>query len=130
MSSKKIKIIIDYKRLRKINPEAARTTVLEYLQSNKSNIADCAKVFGLTRTVIYDILRKNEDGNLQDRSRAPKNVANKTPRWIEQLVINIWQQERIGPKSISFKLYKEHDIDLPYGTIRGIIRRADRTLKE
>lgn len=125
---KKGKMVIDYKRLRRINPEAARTTVLEYLQSNGGNISDCAKVFGLTRAVIYDIIRKKQQDNLQDRSRAPKRVANRTPPQIEQLVVNIRQQQNLGPKAISFKLYKEHQIDLSYGTIRGILRRADKIL--
>jgi len=30
---------IDYKTLRKINPEAARIAVLEYLKTNRGNIA-------------------------------------------------------------------------------------------
>ena len=129
-SSKKGKIVINYKRLRKINPEAARTAVLEYLKSNGGNVSDCAKVFGLTRTVVYDIIRKFKEGNLQDRSRTPKRVANQTPRMIEKLVVSISQQEKIGPKAISFKLYKEHQIDLPYGTIRGILRRADEVSRK
>lgn len=136
MKTKKEKIVIDYKRLRKINPEAARTAVLEYLKSNGNNVSDCAKVFGLTRAVIYDIIRKSKEGNLQDRSRAPKKVSNRTPGVIEQLVINIRQQEKreggkiLGPKAISFKIYREYKIDLPYGTIRGILRRMDKTLGE
>lgn len=35
---------IDYKALRKINPEAARMVVLEYLKAYGGNIADCARV--------------------------------------------------------------------------------------
>lgn len=124
------KVVINYKRLRKINPETARTAVLEYLQANKGNISETAKVFGLTRAVIYDIIRKREQGSLQDRPRAPKRVANRTSHLIEQLVISIRQQENLGPKAISFKLYKKHQIDLSYGTIRGILRRADKILDE
>lgn len=120
------KIIIDYQRLRKINPEAARTAVLEYLKSNGNNIANCAKAFGVTRMVVYDIIGKFKEGNLADRSRAPKKVANKTPQYIEQMVVDLRQRENIGAKAISFKLYKEYGIDLSYGTIRGILRRANR----
>ena len=70
MSKNKSKI--DYKSLRKISPEAARSAVLDYLSSNKGNIADCARVFGVTRVTIYDIVRKSRQGDLKDRSKAPK----------------------------------------------------------
>ena len=49
---------IDYKQLRKINPEAARRAVLQYLKSNGHNVSQTALVFGINRTVVYDILRK------------------------------------------------------------------------
>lgn len=41
---------INYKALRKINPEAARLAVIEYLKTNKGNISDAARVFGIQRT--------------------------------------------------------------------------------
>lgn len=68
----KIRAHIDYKNLRKISPEAARTTVLQYLKSNRGNIADCARVFGIERAVVYDILKKQKERDLKDRSKAPK----------------------------------------------------------
>jgi len=52
---------IDYKALRKINPEAARLAVIEYLSSNGGNISDCAQAFGIQRPVIYDILGKQKE---------------------------------------------------------------------
>ena len=62
---------INYKVLRKINPEAARLAVIEYLKTNKGNISEAARVFGIQRTVVYDILKKEGEGDLRDRSRAP-----------------------------------------------------------
>jgi hypothetical protein len=38
---------IDYKTLIKINTEAARKAVLEYLKTNGDNIDEVAKVFGV-----------------------------------------------------------------------------------
>ena len=62
---------IDYKCLRAINPQAARRAVLEYLRSCGHNVSQTALVFGINRPVIYDILRKDKEGNLKDRSKAP-----------------------------------------------------------
>ena len=63
---------IDYKLLRKINPETARMAVLEYLSSNKNNIRKTAKVFGVQRLTVYDIIKKKKEANLKDRSKAPR----------------------------------------------------------
>jgi transposase len=68
---------IDYKALRKIDLEAARQAVLEYLKTNGGNIADAARVFGINRPVVYDILKKQAEGDLRDRSRAPKHQPNR-----------------------------------------------------
>ncbi len=51
------RLAIDYKSLREFNPEAARRTVLEYLKTD-SNISRTAETFGITRAVVYDILKK------------------------------------------------------------------------
>ena len=63
---------IDYKKLRKINPEAARKAVLEYLKTNKGNISQAASVFCISRCVVYNILRKEKEGDLRDRPRTPQ----------------------------------------------------------
>jgi transposase-like protein len=73
---------IDYKRLRKINPEAARRAVLEYLKSNGYNISQAALVFGINRTVVYDILRKEKEGNQKTAS--------------EPHVISVWARKAIA----------------------------------
>jgi len=62
---------IDYRSLRKVNPQAARWAVLEYLKNNKGNISEAVRIFGIQRVVVYDILKKKREGNLKDRSRAP-----------------------------------------------------------
>jgi len=49
---------IDYKQLTKVNPKAARLAALEYLGTNGHNISQAASVFGISRPVVYDILRK------------------------------------------------------------------------
>jgi len=55
---------IDYKELRKINPEAARKAVLEYLKTNEANISRTARLFGINLSVVYNFIRKDEEGDL------------------------------------------------------------------
>jgi len=109
--------------LRCINPEAARKAVLEYLSTNGGNVSDAARVFGITRPVVYDILRKEEEGDLRDRSKAPRQCPNKTPSPIEDKVIEVKNKTRLGPKRLSIHLRKYENMDMPYGTIRHILRR-------
>jgi len=49
---------IDYKQLRKINPEAARSAVPEYLKASNHNISEAASIFGINQAVVYDITKK------------------------------------------------------------------------
>ena len=114
---------IDYKSLRKINPETARLAVLEYLKTNKHNIAQASRVFGINRSVVYDILNKEKEGSLKDRSKAPKYQPNKTSNKIENKVIEIKNKTHLGPKRLSRYLNKYENILVPSGTIRHILRR-------
>ena len=119
---------IDYKTLREICAEAARQAVLEYMKTNGGNISDAARVFGINRSVIYDILSKQAEGDLNDRSRVPKRQPNKTPPEIEQKVIEARNTTRMGPKRLSIYLRKYEGIDVPAGTIRHILRRNKHLL--
>ena len=114
---------IDYKTLRQINPEAARKAVLEYLKTNGGNKADAARVFGINRSVVYDILKKAAQGDLKDRSKTPKCQPNKTPLEIEEKVIAARNKTRMGPQRLSIYLAKYEDLHVPPGTLRHILRR-------
>ena len=116
-------IRIDYKQLRIINPEAARKAVLEYLKTNGGNIADCARVFGINRPVIYDIINKETQGDLTDRSRRPHHCPNQTNPAIEEVVIRLKNKTRLGSKRLSRYLKKYGAIVIAPGTIRHILRR-------
>jgi len=69
-----VKGTIDYKQLREFNPQAARMAVLEYLKTNP-NVSQTARMFGITRPVVYDILKKEREGDLKDRSRGTRASA-------------------------------------------------------
>jgi transposase len=114
---------IEYRALREVNPEAARLAVLEYLKTNGGNKSDAAKAFGITRPVVYDILKKQAEGDLSDRSRAPKRQPNKTPEETEARVIAAKNKTRLGSKRLSIYLEKYEQLRVAAGTIRHIIRR-------
>ena len=118
---------INYQVLRKINPEAARLAVIEYLKTNKGNISEAARVFGIQRTVVYDILKKKEEGNLKDRSRAPLRSPYKTPGETESEscinfceyffsnIADLWQSAELGLKQRFQKLIFPENISYKKG---------------
>jgi transposase InsO family protein len=97
--------------------------VLEYLKTNSGNISDAARVFGINRSVIYDILTKQAEGDLKDRPRIPKRQPTKTPAETEQKVVEARNKTRLGPKRLTLYLSKYEGIKVPAGTIRHILRR-------
>ena len=119
---------IDYKQLRKINPEAARRAVIEYLKTNNNNISEAALVFGINRSVVYDIIRKGAEGNLKDRSRIPKHQPRKTSAAIEDKVIEVKNKSRFGPERLSLYLKRHEGISIPPGTVRHVIRRNKKRI--
>jgi len=51
--------LIDYKTLRRSSPETARLAVPEVLASTQRNVAAPARAFGITRAVVYGIIKKS-----------------------------------------------------------------------
>ena len=113
---------IDYKGLRQFNAEAARRAVLEYLKTNH-NILAAAQMFGITRAVVYDILKKEKAGDLTDRSRAPRRQPLKTPVAVEDTVVAAKNKTRLGPERLSRYLKQYEGVSVAVGTIRHILRR-------
>lgn len=114
---------INYKQLRKISPEAARKAVLDHLQANSFNISKTATTFGITRAVVYDIISRNETGTLKDRPRVPKNQPKRTPKEVEDKVMQVRNETQLSPSKLSSYLEQAEGMRVPPGTIRNIIRR-------
>ena len=114
---------IDYKQLRALDPPAARMAVLNYLESIGGNIRQTAKVFGINRCVVYDILKKQASGDLADRPRTPKHQPAKTPVSIEHQVILAKNKTHLGPIRLSLYLAKYEELQIAAGTIRHILHR-------
>ena len=114
--------MIDYKKLRRINPEAARRAVLDYLASVDGNVSAAARAFGITRTVVYDILRRARAGSLADRSFVPHRQPAKTPPAVEDRVVAAKNQTGLGDRRLS-RYLAERGLHVPPGTIRHILAR-------
>jgi transposase len=80
-------------------------------------------MFGINRSVVYAIMKKEKEGDLKDRSKAPKSSPNKTSSEVEDKVIDVKNKTHLGPKRLSIHLKKYYDLMVPYGTIRHILRR-------
>jgi len=119
---------IDYKQLRSINPRAARTAVLNYYARVAGNVSQTARAFSINRCVVYDILKKQAGGDLNDRSRAPKYQPRKTPASIEEQVIAAKNKTHKGPTRLSLYLAKYEGLQVAPGTIRHILRRNREAL--
>ena len=119
---------IDYKQLRRLNPAAARLAVLEYLKTNGGNVSATASVFGINRPVIYDILRKQDSGDLNDRSKTPHHQPGKTASLTEDKVVEFKNKTHLGPKRLSRHLKKYEGVVVAPGTIRHILRRNKNRL--
>lgn len=120
--------MIDYKKLRRIDPEAARQAVLDYLAWAGGNVSATARAFGINRTVVYDILARSRAGSLADRSRTPHHQPFKTPQPIENRVVAARNRTGFGYQRLSAYLGK-HGLYLPWSTIRNILRRNRHRLK-
>jgi len=97
--------------------------VLEYLKSNGGNISDASRVFGINRPVVYDIMRKQKQGDLSDRSKAPHHCPRRTPPDVEDKVVQTKNKTRLGPIRLSIYLSKYEALSVPAATIRHILRR-------
>lgn len=122
-------IHLDYKELRGISPKAARRAILQILKSTDGNVAETARLLHTTRRTIYKTLKKEECGDLDDSSTAPKSVPNRTASDIEDKVIEIKKKTRYGPVRIADELKDVHGITLSTHTIRNILRRHKKSLK-
>lgn len=120
---------ISYKLLRKINPEAARTAVIEYLASNKGNIAEAARVFGIQRLTVYNIIKKNQEADLNDRPKAPGRVVNKTSVEVVNRIFFAQKMTGYGARRLRKHLIQKYGMTIAYGTLRGILRRKVGSLR-
>lgn len=114
---------LDYQELRSISPKAARQAILQIYKANHEKVSATARMLGITRRTVYKALSKRIAGNLDDTSRAPKVVHNKTPEAIAEKVIKLKKKTNYGPIRLKEELEAVYQINLSQHTIRNIVRR-------
>lgn len=114
---------LDYQELRSISPQAARQAILQVLKANKGRVAATARTFNVTRATIYKAVAKKQMGDLQDASKAPKTIHNKTSSDIEVKVMKLKKITHYGPLRLKDELFEVHGIEMSEHTIRNIVRR-------
>jgi transposase len=114
--------LIDYKKLRRIDPETARQAVLDYLASVDGNVSAAARAFGVQRSVVYDIQRRARAGSLADRSRRPHRQPFKTPPRVESRVVAARNRTGLGNRRLS-RYLAARGLHVPPGTISAILAR-------
>ena len=114
--------LIDYKKLRRLDPATARQAVLDYLDAADGNVSAAARAFGINRAVVYDIQRRARDGSLADRSRAPHHRPTKTPKRVENRVVAARNRTGLGYHRLA-RYLSDRGLVLPWSTIRNILQR-------
>jgi len=108
-----------YHYLRKLSPAKAREFVLNKLAEYDGNISKTARALNISRNTV----RRAKTGPLEDLSRAPKTVKNKTPAWIEDMILNEFERTGYGYKRLSDHLYRAKGVTISPSTVRDILYR-------
>ena len=66
-TGQQLDILLNYQNLYKLNPETARSVILE-VWSQTGNISKTARMFSTTRKVVQLAIKKQLAGNLADKS--------------------------------------------------------------
>lgn len=115
----------------KPNEEQIRKDALKLYLDGKS-VSDVCRKFSRSREWFYKWLQRYQGGDsewYQDRSRAPRRVANKTPEKAEEQVLKIRSRlenskySQIGAMAIQWEMGKLGIEPLPSWTIDRILRR-------
>ncbi len=69
-------------------------------------MAPTARMLSVTRATIYKAIAKKEAGDLDDASRSPHIVRNKTVNEIEQKVVKLKMKTNYGPLRLKEEFFE------------------------
>jgi len=117
-----------YQKLRASgNPQAPIQTIISLLESGHP-VKEVARTIGVSKRWVYEIRRRYRDsgGDISKcmKRKGPKRpMPNRTPKHIEELVVQIARETNAGPKRIAIVLDDSWGIKLSPYTIRNVLRR-------
>ncbi len=113
-----------YRELKKINQKYARMCLLRTLKQLKGNISLTARLWSCSRNTVKLAIKKEKEGNLKDKSRAPHFVWNKSSFSLEEKVKELRKKTGYGKRRIAKKL------KIPESTVRNILKRLNLPSKK
>lgn len=116
-------ILLNYYSLYKLRPETARAVMLEVF-TQTGNISKTARMFSTTRKVVQLAIKKQENGNLADRSHVAKTIHNRTDCLVEEKVITFKNSTKFGYRRVAKELRKKQGLQIKDSAVRNVLKRA------
>ena len=99
--------------------KAARVVARKILEQNNGNVLKTAHILGASRLTV----RRARDGNLEDESKTPKNIKNKTPFNLESVVIEEGKNTGYRYRRLTNYIYRKYGLTLNENTVKAILKR-------
>jgi putative transposase len=122
-TGQQLDIILSYSSLYKLDPQTARSALLEVFRQT-NNIAQTARMFTTTRRVVQLAIRKDAEGDLADKSHVAKTVHNRTDTKVEEKAIAIKNSTHFGYRRVAKELRDKQGILVKDEAVRNILKRA------
>src|SRR3989344_2016251 len=122
-TGQQLEVLLNYHSLYKLNPEAARSAMLE-VWSQTGNISKTARMFSTTRRVVQLAIEKQLVGNLADKSHQAITVHNRTEGLVEEKVIALKNSTKFGYRRVAKDLREKQGLQIKDSTVRNILKRA------
>ena len=101
--------------------KAARVLAREILERNNGDVSKAADILRVSRFTV----RRARDGNLEDESKAPKNIKNKTPFNLESVVVEEGKKTGYRYRRLTNYIYRKYGIRLNENTVKAILKRNE-----
>src|SRR5579872_2430192 len=116
-------VLLNYQSLYKLNPETARSAMLEVF-AQTSNISQTARMFSTTRRVVQLAIKKKAEGNLTDKPHTAITIHNRSQASLEEKAIAVKNSTKFGYRRVAKNLREKPGLTIKDSTVRNILKRA------